>query len=156
MPENEKSSMPKWSSYRGVEIKISDSKSPLFLACVNGKHLFADSYDTLTKKIDAAVTFEPFDALRIVGKHIDKSGIQQIRITGVERGSRGLYYLYQDGECSRDLDLWTTLYPLSARQQIQIYLALKDEAADVGEKYKEKIRKAEEKLPKLLRADGES
>lgn len=105
--------------YRGVPVFLSTGTNPRFNARAGGAFHWGGSFETLRKKLDAALTFEPFDALQLTNK-----GIEQIRVTGVDMAD-GEWYVESGGTShgGRRIKFYHPIYPLDMREKLELWLA---------------------------------
>lgn len=115
-------------THRGVPVFCS-GKTPNFHASYRNQRFSGGSFKTLRDKLDSAIEFTPFTALRFAYKG-DSGTVEVVSITGIERdnGPDKLRYVTDAG---RKLDSWAELYPDTAvmRERMETHLAEREEFA---------------------------
>lgn len=105
--------------YRGVSVFLNASGSSVrFYAAAAGKTHWGSSYDTLRKKLDEALTFEPFDALWM-GRDIE-----EIRVIGLdmERGEWIVRGDDADEHRQRRIKFYHPIYKPEMREELETHL----------------------------------
>jgi hypothetical protein len=104
-------------TYRGVDVLIDSGFR--FFAHHNGMYYTGGSWETLRKKLDKAVVFEPFDALQL-----GRDGVQQVRITAVDVDD-SQWVVERDGQThgGTRVKFYHALYPVAMREELETYLA---------------------------------
>lgn len=130
--------------YRGVPVYLSGFPNPRFSAAAGGHHHWGGSFDTLRKKLDAALKFEPFEAL-ILGR----KGVEQIHIIGVDMEDEE--WVLPEGGTTHGgtrIKFYNEIYPLTMRDQLESYTR----ACKAWDKVEEENKKARHSMRETLEA----
>lgn len=140
---------------KGVAIYLvgQGSKGARFFACVNGQNLYGPSMDSVCRKVEDAVKFQPFDAL-----YIGREGLAQARIIGTTRDSHSELVWVTDDNDTR-IGRYNTLYPVSARPALEALLQHRRETDQRKEQDSARdleLRRGLQELPKpdTITAEG--
>lgn len=137
--------------YRGVEVTVEGIKQRQFAATVGAQRFFGPSWESLTKKLDEAIGFEPRDVVMEV-QNGRKWEVATVRVVGKEKSHYGMRFIKADGEPIKG----GSTYDVKARTLMEERRRLSDALDKVKGEYIQKIDDINEKLnPFLVRPDGE-
>src|SRR5712671_1636151 len=104
----------KVATYRGVDVFVNQYQR--FNAGACGQNFNAGAFDTLRKKLDAAISFEQFQALIL-----EPDGVEQVLVVGVNMDESEWIL---DGPAGRGIRrrFYLTLYPLELRDKLEAFL----------------------------------
>lgn len=111
--------------YRGVDVALTKSGSGWrFCARVNGTYYFGGSYDTLVKKLDEVLAFEPFKALlpqRISAEC--PTGLVEVEVIGIDKSGGAADYVIREANGAPKSLRYQSLYPCEIRSEMEAYYA---------------------------------
>lgn len=140
-------------SYRDVPVFLGVGASPKFYATAAGKRHVAGSFDTLRKKLDAALVFEPFEAATIAHGEVLK-----VQIIGLDM-ERGAWVLSEETRPPGHvgfIKFYQELFPVSMADELETYLGEREEWDRREEEIKE-ARAAEQarlRAKRISKPDG--
>lgn len=106
-------------NYRGVSIRLSKGSNPRFFARHAGQHFSGGSYETVRKKLDEVLQFQPFDALII-----SRDEIEQVRIISADMDD-GNWCVERGGHThgGTRIKFYTPIYTPQMRETLENWLA---------------------------------